>query len=412
MEQILLYVMAGIIAAEYLLETILDRLNYRAWPSRPPAELADYMDREVFQRSREYNRDRDRLSLVSSTTFTIILIIFLLAGGFGWIDRLISGWIDHPVATPILFFLLLGLLSMLLSLPFSIWSTFVIEERYGFNRTTPGTFILDRIKSLILTAIITSLLLAGFIIFYRAFPELYWIYAWIMITAVTLFFTTFYTSVIVPLFNKLTPLPEGELRSAIEQYSEKISFPLKGVSVMDGSRRSSKGNAFFSGIGPRKRIVLFDTLIEKHETGEVLSILAHEVGHYRKRHITMGFILSSITMLVTLWVLSLVIESPELSRALGADSWRIHLGMLSFALLYQPLSLVLGVATGGLSRKNEFEADSFAAETSSGEDLARALKRLSTDHLSHPAPHPAYVFFHYSHPPVVKRIKRLREMEG
>jgi STE24 endopeptidase len=411
MEQILLYVMAGIIAAQFLLETVLDRLNERAWPEEPPAELADSMDREVFRRSREYNRDRDRLSLVSSTLSTVILLAFLLAGGFGWIDRIISGWIEHPVITPILFFLLLGLLSMLLSLPFSIWSTFVIEERYGFNRTTPVTFVLDRIKSLVLSGIIASLLLAGFILFYRAFPELYWVYAWIMITAVTLFFTTFYTSVIVPLFNKLTPLPEGELRSAIEEYSKRIGFPLKGLSVMDGSKRSSKGNAYFSGIGPRKRIVLFDTLIEKHDTGEILSILAHEVGHYRKRHVTTGFILSSVTMLFTLWVLSLVIESPELSRALGADSWRLHLGMLSFALLYQPLSLVLGVATGALSRRNEYQADAFAAETSSAGDLARALRKLSTDHLSHPAPHPAYVFFHYSHPPVVKRIRRLGEME-
>jgi STE24 endopeptidase len=283
----------------------------------------------------------------------------------------------------------------------------VIEEKYGFNKMTPKTFVVDEIKGLVLGAIVGGLLLAAFIWFYRFFGENFWIWAWLFFMAFTLFITAFATTVFIPIFNKLTPLEDGGLRSSILKYAEGVNFPLKKIMVMDGSKRSTKANAFFSGLGGQKNIVLYDTLINDHTEEEVVAVLAHEVGHYKKKHTLQTIVFSALTMLLTFWLLHLFIDYPGLSIALGGEEQSLALGLIAFGILYSPISLITSLVMNLISRKNEFEADAYAATTYAAEPLGNALKKLSLNHLSNLQPHPAYVFFNYSHPPVLERLKAM-----
>jgi STE24 endopeptidase len=296
----------------------------------------------------------------------------------------------------------------LLNLPFSVYDTFVIEKKFGFNLTTPGTFVLDLIKSLILGAVIGGGLMALIIWIYGKTGSWFWILTWGVVTLFSLFMAMFYSNLIVPLFNKQTPLPEGELRTAIHEFAQKVGFKLDNIFIINGSKRSSKGNAYFSGLGPKKRIVLYDTLINELTVNELVAVLAHEIGHYKKKHVLVALIIGVIQTGVLLFLFSVFVKSPSLSRALGVAEPNFHIGMVAFGILYSPVSLVTGLFVSKMSRRNEFKADQFAAENFDPAALASALKKLSVQNLSNMTPHPLYVFFHYSHPPLLQRLEKLR----
>jgi STE24 endopeptidase len=336
-------------------------------------------------------------------------MLFLFFGGFALINEWAMQISDNAIIQSLIFFAILGLGSSLINLPFGIYGTFVIEERFGFNKTTPKIFILDIFKSMLLSVLIGGPLLALIMWIYSVAGTYFWLYAWMVSSAFMIFMTMFYTSLILPLFNKQTPLEEGELRHAIEAFSEKAGFTLDNIFVMDGSKRSTKANAFFSGLGARKRIVLYDTLINDLETEEIVAVLAHEVGHYKLKHTLWGTITSVVQTGVLLFVFGLVVGSPLLSQALGVAEPNFHIGMLAFGLLYSPVSFVTGIIMSFVSRKNEYAADAYAVSFRLGEQLIKGLKTISVNALSNLTPHPVYVFFHYSHPPLLERIAAIRK---
>ncbi|PSR03580.1 MAG: peptidase M48 [Bacteroidetes bacterium SW_11_45_7] len=406
---ILLWFIIVFIVFEYVFSRILDYLNHKHWSSEVPEEMKDVYDEEKYRKAQDYEKAKGRIGLISSTVSFILILGLLLFDGFAWLDEWVRQYTEQPIPMALLFFGVIGLVSEIISLPFSIYNTFVIEERFGFNKTDAKTFISDKLKGLLMSAVMGGGLLAIVILVYQWSGDWFWLIAWIIITGITLFFTMFYTSLIVPLFNELKPLEEGELRSAIERYAQKINFPLDNIYVIDGSKRSTKSNAFFSGIGKKKSIVLYDTLIENHSTEELTAVLAHEVGHYKKQHIQKSFIISSLQMAVMLLIFGWLAGNPLLAKILGAEQASFHLALLGFGLLYSPISLITGLLMNVFSRKNEYEADEFAKETYSSEPLRKALKKLSVDNLSNLTPHPTYVFVHYSHPPVLQRLQALKE---
>jgi STE24 endopeptidase len=335
----------------------------------------------------------------------LLLVLFL--DGFAWLDAWVRNYTDNAIVMSLLFFGVLGLASDLLGLPFALYRTFVIEERFGFNKTTLKTFLFDKLKGYILAVMVGGGLLALVLWIYQSAGSYFWLITWVVVSVFTVFMTMFYTTFLVPVFNKLTPLPEGELRTAIESYCKKVGFKLNNLFVIDGSKRSAKANAYFSGLGAKKTIVLYDTLIEKHSMEELVAVLAHEVGHYKKKHTLVGTIQGIAHTGVMLFILSLFLGNPALAHALGAAESSFHIDILAFGLLYSPLSEMLGIISNIISRKHEFEADAYAKETYNGNALQEALKKLSSDNLSNLKPHPAYVFVHYSHPPVLERLKVL-----
>ncbi len=403
----LLYLVIAFILLEFLLERILDYLNSKNWSPEIPKEMSGYIDEDKYLKSREYEQTKKRMSILVSMLSLIAIITLLLLDGFGKLDSWARQFTNSPILLALIYFGVVYAIYDIVSLPFSIYNTFVIEERFGFNKTTPKTYIIDKIKGLILSALIGGGLLSLIILIYQATGEWFWLLTWGVITLFSLFFTVFYTSLLVPIFNKLTPLEPGELRDAINHYAEKVKFPLKNVMVMDSSKRSSKSNAYFSGIGAKKTIVLFDTLIKNHKKEELVSILAHEVGHYKKKHIRNSLILSTIQTGILLFIFGKFVGSPLLAAMMGAEEPSFHIGLLGFGLIFSPISMIIGILMNMYSRKNEFEADAFAKETYNGNELKEALKKLSVDNLSNLRPHPAYVFFHYSHPPLLERLKAL-----
>ncbi|MEZ5198349.1 MAG: M48 family metallopeptidase, partial [Bacteroidales bacterium] len=407
MESTIFYIILVILIFDYLLERLLDYLNSTYWSSEIPKELAGIYDSEQYKKSQDYEKVKTRFSILTSSLSLAVMLLMLLLGGFAWLDNFVRSHTENPILMALLFFGILGLAADILSTPLSIYSTFVIEEKFGFNKTTPKTFIFDKIKGWLLAAIIGGGLLALIVWIYETTGEWFWVIAWGAIGFFTIFMTMFYSNIIVPMFNKQTPLEEGSLRSAIEEFAQKVGFKLKNIFVMDGSKRSTKANAYFTGLGAKKRIVLFDTLIKDQTDEELVGVLAHEIGHYKKKHTLTGTIISLLQTGLMLYILSLFIGNPVLSQALGAEQGSFHLGILAFGLLYSPLSLILGLAMNGLSRKNEFAADRYAGENYKPQPLMDALKKLSVNHLSNLRPHPAYVFFYYSHPPLLERLKAL-----
>ena len=408
----ILFLIVGIAAASYIFEQLLEYINLKARRTDIPDEIASFYDRDKYVRSLNYHRELTRFSFLSSAFSFLISMAMLLGGGFGWLDEQLRYYVQNEIALALTFFGILMLVSDILSLPFQLYSTFVIEEKYGFNKTTYGTFFLDKIKGYFLAALIGAPLLSLLIYFIQSLGPSFWIWFAIVATAFILFMNMFYTSLILPLFNKLTPLPEGELKSAIQDFARSVRFPLDNIFVIDGSKRSSKANAFFSGIGRKKKIVLYDTLIQKHSSEELVAVLAHEVGHFKKKHIIWGLGLSVLQVFFTLFVLSLMVYNENLSIALGASQHSIHLNLIAFSILFAPISSITGLFMSMYSRKNEFEADAYASETFSGHALAEALKKLSVDSLSNLYPHPLYVFFHYSHPPLLKRLEAIQNPDG
>lgn len=411
MDQVLFWMIIVFVSGGYLLSLILELLNIRNQRESLPEEMKEIYDEERYKKSQQYEKEKTRLSLITGTLTTIITLCLLIFGGFALLDSWVAGITVHPVWSALLFFGVLFIVSDLLGIPFGIYHTFVLEEKYGFNKTTWKIYLLDKLKGYILTVIVGGGILALIIKLYYWSGELFWLYGWIGITLFSLFITLFYTSILVPIFNKLKPLEAGELREAIESYSEKVGFSVKNIMVMDGSKRSTKSNAYFSGIGPRKTIVLFDTLIEKHTTEELVAVLAHEVGHYKKKHVLQGFIAGTLQTGIIFYLLGWLVGKPELAESLGVNAGSFHIGLLAFGLLYSPVSTVTGILMNMVSRKNEFEADKFAGTTFNSLALQSALKKLSSDNLSNLEPHPAYVFVNYSHPPVLQRLKALAKIQ-
>ncbi len=412
MQQDILHIIIIILIFEYLLERLLDYLNSTRWSNELPDAVKGIYDAEKYRKAQEYNRTRTRFSAITGTFSLAAMLLMLFLGGFGWLDLLVRQYTIHPILMALLFFGTLGLSADLLSLPFSIYSTFVIEERFGFNKTTPRVFVLDRLKGWLLAAILGGGLLSLIIWIYESTGNWFWLLAWGAMGAFTILMTMFYANLIVPLFNKQEPLEQGGLRSAIEDFARNVGFRVKNIFVMDGSKRSTKANAYFTGLGAKKRIVLFDTLIKEHTTDELVGVLAHEVGHYKKKHTLSGTVLSLLQIGLMLYIFSLFIGIPELSMAIGAEEGSFHMGALAFGLLYSPISMVLALGMNYISRRNEYAADRYAGEHFSPGPLKEALKKLSVNHLSNLTPHPAYVFFHYSHPPLLQRLKALDKTEA
>lgn len=405
--QIILYIIIGITVISYLFNQLLDFLNLKSFRKDVPEEVAAFYNREEYQRSIEYNRTQTRFSFLTSGISFVASLAMLSLGGFGWVDQQLRPFVSNPTLLALSYFGIILLVSDVLTIPFQLYSTFVIEEKFGFNKTTIKTFFTDKFKGYILGGVIGGALLSLLILLVNQIGLSFWVWFGFIASAFVLFMNMFYTSLILPLFNKLTPLQDGDLKIAIHQFAGKVNFPLDNVFVIDGSKRSKKANAFFSGIGKKKKIVLYDTLIENHSTDELVAVLAHEVGHFKKKHIIWSYVISVVQIFFMLFVLSQMIYNSDLSLALGGNQQAIHLNLLAFGILFSPISGITGLGMSILSRKNEFEADAYAKEKFSGKALSNALKKLSVDSLSNLFPHPAYVFFHYSHPPLLQRLRAL-----
>lgn len=404
----ILYIILGISIISYLFDQFLDYLNLKAQRKDIPSEIADFYDKEKYQKSLDYQADQQRFSFISSAFSFTLSLLMLLFGGFGWLDGILRPLIGNEILLALAFFGVIMIVSDILGIPFQWYSTFVIEEKYGFNKTTVKTFILDKLKGYVLGVVIGGVLLSVLLYLIHTMGPNFWIWFGVIAATFILVINMFYTSLFLPLFNKLTPLEDGALKTAIEAFAKKVNFPLGNIFVMDGSKRSAKANAFFSGIGKKKKIVLYDTLITNHTTEELVAVLAHEVGHFKKKHIIWSYLISIVQVFLVLFVLSLMIFNEDLSIALGGRVQAIHLNLIAFGILFSPISGITGLFMSLLSRKNEFEADAYAKETFDGNALANALKKLSVDSLSNLYPHPAYVFFHYSHPPLLQRLKALK----
>lgn len=398
------YLIIGIVSFGYVLELILDYLNHKTWSKQVPSILESYYDADTYQKAQNYHFQQNKLSFFTGTFNFLLIIIIIVSGFFGFLNNWIVSYYSNYIIQALLFFGIIFFASDILNLPFSLYDTFILEEKYGFNRTTIKTYILDKLKSYLLSIIIGGIVISLLLWIINSTGNLFWIYAFITLTGFSFAMNFFYGSLIIPLFNKLTPLEDGDLRVAIQKYADLIGFPLSNIYVIDGSKRSSKSNAFFTGFGRKKKIVLYDTLIAKHTTSELVAVLAHEIGHYKKKHVMIGLIISSVEMLLMFFVMSKLIFNNSLSNAFGSDSFALHINLIAFAILYQPVSMLLGLWGNQLSRKHEFEADNFAVASTSNNELGNALIKLSVDQLSNLTPHPLYVFFNYSHPPLLQRL--------
>ncbi|MGA0442437.1 MAG: M48 family metallopeptidase [Candidatus Nanopelagicaceae bacterium] len=396
-----------IVAGTFILETLLDHLNQRSSQAKPDPLVAHLYDEKEHQRSIAYGYEKNQLGLISGSLSTGLMVLAIAFGWFASLDGFVSERINNSILVSLLFIGALGFISWLISLPFAIKSTFGIEAKYGFNKATPTTFITDIVKGSVVGVIIGGSLLTAVIWLYERFEDRFWLYSWLLVAGFSIFMFMFGTKLILPLFNKLTPLQDGELKEAIGQYCKSQGYSLKNLFVMDGSKRSTKANAFFSGMGKSKTIVLFDTLIEKLSKDEIVAVLAHEIGHYKRKHTLAMFIASNIQTLAIFALLGWALQYPEFSRALGAEESKFHLSALAFFILLTPLQILLGLLNNSLSRRNEFDADTFAANTYKRAPMRSALSKISTDSLANLNPHPLYVAFNYTHPPLVQRLKNV-----
>ncbi|KAA1247812.1 M48 family metallopeptidase [Aquimarina sp. RZ0] len=405
----LFYLLIAIIIIVFLVDSLLDILNARHYNNIIPDELSDVYPHEEYQKSIAYKKVNFRFKLVSSSVSLCIMLLFFYFDGFAWVDAIARSFSKNPITVGLIFFGIIMIGSDILSIPATYYRTFVIEERFGFNKTTIKTFFIDKLKSILMMIVVGGGLLALIIWFYQITGKYFWIYAWALVSIFTLAMNMFYAKLIVPLFNKQTPLEPGELRNTIEEYSRNVGFQLKDIFVIDGSKRSTKANAYFSGLGSEKRITLYDTLIKDLSKEEIVAVLAHEVGHYKKRHVIINLLLSIILTGITLWFLSLFIANPLLSEALQVTQPSFHIGLVAFGILYSPISEITGLIMNVVSRAFEYQADDYAKHSYDGEALINSLKKLSKNNLSNLTPHPAMVFIHYSHPTLLQRIKNLRK---
>ncbi|MHA7130909.1 M48 family metallopeptidase [Algoriphagus namhaensis] len=405
----LTYLLIGVLVVGFVWEKVLSFLNYRQPIPPIPATLDEYLGRDKLVEAKSYQRENFRFGLVTGSFSFLLTLAFIALDWFGELDQWVSSFGIAPLLQSVVFFAIIFIGSDLLSLPFDYYSTFVIEEKFGFNKTSIRTFFTDKVKGYILSMLVGGGLLVLFLWLIHQMGTDFWWQFWLIASVFMVFVNLFYTSVILPLFNTLTPLEDGELKERIVGYAQSVDFPLENIFVMDGSKRSAKANAFFSGFGRRKKVVLYDTLIEQHTPDELVAVLAHEIGHYKKKHILSSMVASILQIGLLLFVLAQFIYNEPMSLALGGAEWSVELNLIGFIMLFSPISMLIGIGMNWLSRKNEFEADAFAKETFAGQPLAEALKTLSIKSLSNLNPHPWYVFVNYSHPPLLERLEKLEK---
>ncbi|RAP33263.1 peptidase M48 [Candidatus Marinamargulisbacteria bacterium SCGC AG-410-N11] len=396
----------------YLLDVVIELLNIKNIKETVPNEFDGVYEPKKYQESQRYLKETTRFSLIKSTIGLIVFVPFMLLGGFNYLDVVARGFGFGSIITGLIYIGILGFLSSLMSMPFSVYGTFVIEKKYGFNKTTVKTFVTDTIKMILLSVAIGAPILALVLWFFESFTNFAWLYVWGALTVIQVVLMVVAPIWIMPLFNKFIPLEEGDLRKSIEDYATKEGFSLQGIFKMDGSKRSTKSNAYFTGLGKYKRIVLFDTLIEKHSVNELVGIVAHEMGHFKHKHIYKLMAMGILTSGLMLYTLSLFLNNPGLFQAFQMEQLSIYASLIFFSFLFKPIELFLGIFSNVLSRKYEFEADEYAVRTtSSQDDMVSALKTLSVDNLSNLNPHPMKVFIEYSHPPVLTRIKAIKAIQ-
>lgn len=404
------FIIVVFLCLDFVLERVLESLNSKHMSPVLPDSLKGIYEEKEYSRFQSYKRENGRLDGWSSGVGFVVMIVFLVAGGFGWYNSWVVSLTDSVVWQTILFVVGLSVVSSVLDIPFDYYATFRIEEKYGFNKTTRRVYWLDTVKELFLSLVLGGVLLALVVWFYTWAGTYFWLYAWGAVTLFSVFMAMFYSQLIVPLFNKQTPLQEGSLRDKIQAFAGKVGFKLDNIYVIDGSKRSTKANAYFTGLGPKKRVVLYDTLIDELTEEEIVAVLAHEVGHYKKRHTLRSMVVSVIQMGVLFWLFSLCVNNVALSEALGGDRVYFQLGLIAFAILYSPVNLILGIGMNVWSRSNEYEADAFAARYYEGDYLVSGLKKISVKSLSNLTPHPLYEYVYYSHPSLLKRIDAIKRI--
>ena len=408
MEQTFYYIVIGALIVEYLLSTISAILNVNSITEELPSQFIDVYDREKYARSQAYLKAKTRFGLLSSTCGLFVILVVIHLGLFGYLDGFVREQTSNPILAGLLFFAIIFIINDLITIPFSLYSTFVIEQKFEFNRTTPRTYLVDKLKGYLVTALLGGIVLGTILFFFDYYGPSGWWIAWLAIALFMVAIQPLFVHIIAPMFNKFTPLEKGGLRSAIEAYAEKVKFPLTRIDVMDGSRRSSHSNAYFSGFGKSKRVALFDTLLTQHNTEEIVSVVAHEVGHYKKKHIILGTILSVLETGVMLFVFRFIMSDSDLFLVFGVEQVSVYAGVIFFSLLYAPVNLITSLFTCALSRYNEYQADRYAFDTTGNKEaLISMLKGLAANNLSHLTPHPMTVFLSYSHPPVTRRIEAI-----
>ncbi|HET8803865.1 MAG TPA: M48 family metallopeptidase [Aequorivita sp.] len=405
----LFYIIIAVLIASFVIDQILDFLNAKHYNDPLPEELQDVFGEAEYKKSQRYKKESYKFGMVTSVISLLTTLLFFFLDGFAFVDNLARSISNNEIIIALVFFGIIMIASDILSTPFSYYSTFVIEEKYGFNKTTRKTFFLDKLKGWLMGAILGGIILGAIIWFYQSTGKNFWLFAWGIITVFTILMNLFYARFIVPLFNKQTPLEEGNLRSQIETYASKVGFTLDKIFVIDGSKRSTKANAYFSGFGSEKRVTLYDTLIKDLNEEEIVAVLAHEVGHYKRNHIIINLFAAVISTGFTLWLLSLFIGNPLLSEALHVSQPSFHIGLIAFGVLYSPISGITGLIMKYLSRKFEYQADNYAKKTYAALPLISGLKKLSKNSLSNLTPHPLYVFAHYSHPTLLQRFRNLKK---
>ena len=402
---IIFWAVIAIIILETIWDAVLDHLNVKASKLPIPDLLKGIYDEATYRRQQEYFAANTRFGRISSGFDTALSLVLFASGIFGWLSAVLGGWTGSVVLQTFLFMCITSAVSEIFGIPFSYYRTFVIEERFGFNKTTRKTFAGDAVKGFLIDIVISGGLMAALCAIYSWIPDIFWIVGFAALALFNVVLSYFYSEIIVPLFNKQTPLEEGELRSAITSFADKAGFRLKDIYVIDGSKRSTKANAYFTGFGKKKRIVLYDTLIDKMTTEETVAVLAHEIGHYKRGHVWKGVFISLLQSLAMMYVLGLVLSSDDIAQAAGADKASFYINMFVFTMLWTPVSFVLDIVENVLSRRNERQADAFACSHGLGVALASALKKLSADSLSNLTPHPAVVYTSYSHPTLLQRVQ-------
>jgi len=393
---------------EFFLYTLSRFLDLKHLSTDLPGEFKGYYSQEEYARSQKYLKENTRFAYFTSTFDLFIILLMIFLGFFNTIDLWVRGFEFSPIITGLLFFGILFLIQDIIGTPFSLYRTFIIEEKFGFNKTKPKTYIMDKIKSYFLLIVLGGTILSLILFFFESYGDLAWFYAWVVLSGFLVLIQPLFTLFIAPMFNTFTPLEDGELKDRINDFAKKVHFPISRIDVMDGSRRSSKSNAYFSGLGKNKRIALFDTLIEKHSVDELLSIIAHEVGHYKKRHNIKGIVLGVVQTGIMFFLLSIFLNNPGLFAAFKMENLSIYASLLFFSVLYSPIELIMSFVGNAISRKHEFEADAFAKESiETGEHLINGLKNLTVTNLGNLTPHPLTVWMSYSHPPVLDRIHAL-----
>ena len=410
MENLYYYIIVIAIIIEYLFSSISSILDIKNITPTIPSDFKKAYDQEKYILSQDYLKARTRFGLFSSTFSLILIMIVIHSDIFGLLDQFVRGQSDSYILQGLLFIGIIYFFQDIVSLPFSIYHTFVIEERFGFNKTTLNLFIIDKIKGYAIFIVLGSIVITPILYFFHVYGDIGWLIAWSILTVFMIAVQPLFVHVIAPMFNKFTPLEEGELRSAIEKYTAKVNFPLARIDIMDGSKRSAHSNAYFTGFGKSRRIAIFDTLVEKHSTNEIVSVVAHEVGHYKLKHVLQGTILGIIETGIMLFAFNLIMNDISLFHVFGVSQLSVHAGIVFFSMLYAPVSMFTSIVTTAISRKNEYEADKYSYDTTNNRQaLVSMLIGLSANNLSHLTPHPLKVFLSYSHPPVVDRIKAVNQ---